>query len=78
MEQSTSDLIKEIIKLPRAEQLEVIKYVLHPDNQIIESVDVESAWEEEIANRITAIDDGTTTGVDYDEAMQEIEKQFQS
>jgi len=34
--------------------------------------DIDSAWEQEITDRIRAVDNGTATGIDYDQAMQTI------
>ena len=38
--------------------------------------DIDSAWEKEISDRVRAVDEGTAIGIDYDKAMQEIEKRF--
>jgi len=37
---------------------------------------IDSAWEEEITNRVRAVDDGTAIGIDYDKAIRKIEKRF--
>ena len=42
------------------------------------SDDIESVWEEEITDRVRAVDAGTAIGLDYDTAMGEIEKRFAS
>ena len=44
----------------------------------MDSDDIDSAWEKEITGRVRAVDEGTATGIDYDKAMQKIEKRFTS
>ena len=78
MKQNMDYLTKELKKLPRTEQLEIVKFLLLPDKQILGSDEVELAWEKEITDRIHAIDEGTAKGIDYDSAMQQIERQYQS
>jgi hypothetical protein len=38
--------------------------------------DIESAWENEILNRVRAVDDGEAVGIDYSTAMHKIEQRF--
>ena len=44
----------------------------------LDSDDIDSAWEKEITDRVRAVEGGTATGIDYDKAMQKIEKRFNS
>lgn len=37
---------------------------------------IDSTWGKEISERVRAVDEGTAIGVDYDEAMQQIERRF--
>jgi len=42
------------------------------------SENIDSAWEKEIADRINAVDDGTAIGIDYFEAIKNIESHLAS
>jgi hypothetical protein len=42
----------------------------------LDSEDTDSAWEKEITDRVRAVDERTAIGIDYDKAMQKIEKRF--
>ena len=42
----------------------------------VKSNHIDSTWEKEISERVRAVDEGTAIGVDYDEAMQQIEQRF--
>lgn len=78
MKRNLEDLTTELIRLPKRERLEIVRFLLFLDNRSRDSEDVDSAWEQEITDRIRAIDDGTAIGIDYDQAMQTIEKRFTS
>ena len=72
------DLTAELIRLPKRERLEIVRFLLFLDNRSTESEDIDGAWEEEIAERVRAVDEGLAVGVDYDEAMRKIEQRFSS
>ncbi|QTA91705.1 addiction module protein [Desulfonema magnum] len=77
MRQNIENLTTELIRLPRRERLELVRFLLFLDNRSSDSDnDIESAWEKEITDRVRAVDDGTAIGIDYDRAMQKIEKRF--
>ena len=70
------DLTAELIRLPKRERLEIVRFLLFLDNRSIEAEDIDGVWEEEIAARVRAVDEGLAVGVDYDEAMRRIEQRF--
>lgn len=74
MKRNIEDLTAELIRLPKSERLEIVRFLLFLDNRSLDSEEVDSAWEQEIADRIRAVDDGTAIGIDYDQAMQTIEE----
>ncbi|MBC8182802.1 addiction module protein [candidate division KSB1 bacterium] len=76
MQQNIENLTTELIRLPKRERLEIVRFLLFLDNRSKDSGDVDSAWEKEIADRVRAIDDGTAIGINYDHAMEKIEKRF--
>ncbi len=76
MKRNIEDLTTELIRLPKRERLEIVRFLLFLDNRSQDSEDIESDWEQEITDRIRAVDNGTAIGMDYDQAMQTIEKHF--
>jgi hypothetical protein len=76
MQQNIENLTTELIRLPKRERLEIVRFLLFLDNRSSDSDDADSVWEQEITDRIRAVDEGTAVGIDYDRAMQKIEKRF--
>ncbi len=76
MQQNIEELTTELIKLPKRERLEIARFLLFLDNRSLYSDDIDSVWEKEITDRVHAVDEGTAIGIDYDKAIQKIEKQF--
>lgn len=74
MKRNIEDLTAELIRLPKSERLEIVRFLLFLDNRSLDSAEVDSAWEQEITDRIGAVDGGTAIGIDYDQAMQTIEE----
>jgi len=76
MQRNIEKLTTELIGLPKRERLEIVRFLLFLDNRSSDPDDTDSAWEKEIADRICAVDEGTAIGIDYDKAIQKIEKRF--
>jgi hypothetical protein len=76
MQRNIEDLTTELIRLPKRERLEIVRFLLFLDNRSGDSTDIDSAWEQEITDRMRAVDNGTAIGMDYDQAMQTIEKRL--
>ncbi|MBF0202454.1 MAG: addiction module protein [Desulfamplus sp.] len=76
MLQNIEEITTELIKLPKRERLEIVRFLLFLDNRSPDTNSVDSAWEKEIADRVRAVDEGKAIGIDYDEAMQRIKKRF--
>ena len=78
MKRNIEDLTTELIRLPKRERLEIVRFLLFLDSRSLDSDDIDSAWEKEITDRVRAVDEGTAIGIDYNQAMQKIEKRFTS
>ena len=76
MKRSIGELTEELVKLPRSEQLEIVKYLLLSDEKSRQSDQNELDWEKEISERIIAVDEGRATGVEYGEVLQQVELRF--
>jgi hypothetical protein len=72
MQRTIEDITAELIRLPKQDRLEIVRFLLFLDNQPSDADDVESAWEMEISDRVLAVEEGTAIGIDYDEAMKMI------
>jgi hypothetical protein len=77
MQPNLENLTTELIKLPKRERLEIVRFLLFLDNRFSDFDDIDSVWEKEIGDRVRAVDEGTATGMDYDKAMQKIETRFE-
>ena len=71
MQRNIKDLTTELTKLSKKERLEIVKFLLSLDVRSLDSDDIDSAWENEITDRVRAVDERTAIGIDYDKAMQE-------
>lgn len=78
MQRSIEDITAELIRLPKQDRLEIVRFLLFLDNRPSDADDVESAWENEISDRVLAVKEGTAIGIDYDEAMKKIDERFSS
>jgi hypothetical protein len=78
MQLNIENLTTELIKLPKRERLEIVRFLLFLDNRSSDSDDIDSAWEKEIGSRVRAVEEGTAIGMDYDKAMRKIETRFES
>lgn len=70
MKRTIEDITTELIRLPKQDRLEIVRFLLLLDNHPSNTNEVESAWEKEIADRVLAVKDGTAIGIDYDEAIK--------
>lgn len=78
MQRKIEDITAKLIRLPKQDRLEIVRFLLFLDNRPSDADDVESAWEKEIADRVLAVKDGAAIGIDYDEAMRKIDERFAS
>ncbi len=69
------EITKNLIDLPKKERLEIVRFILFLDNRSSDT-DIESAWENEIIDRVRAVDKGIAVGMDYNDALKEIENRF--
>jgi len=76
MQATLETLTTELIRLPKRERLEIVRFLLFLDNRSQDTHQIESAWETEINDRMQAVDSGTAVGLDYTEAMQKLTQRF--
>lgn len=76
MQRTIEDITAELIRLPKKDRLEIARFLLFLDNRSSDTNDTDAAWEQEISDRVLAVNEGTATGVDYDEAMKKIDERF--
>ena len=75
MRRNVEEITKELIMLPKRERLELVRFLLFLDGRSLDA-DVESVWEDEIMDRVRAVDQGGAVCFDYNDAMKEIEQRF--
>ena len=76
MKSKIETLTSELLKLSNRDRLEIAKFLLFLDNRKSNSINVEADWENELIDRINAIDKGTAVGIDYSDAMDRINKRY--
>ena len=69
MSKVLEEITREVVNLPRQQRLALASLLLKLDALGDES-EAKAAWEQEILERIRAVDDGTAIGVPYDEVMR--------
>lgn len=72
MSRAFEEVTKDAISLPREQRLELAVMLLELDDRRDE-LEATAAWEQEILARIRAVDEGTASGVSYDEVMRAAE-----
>lgn len=70
MSAALEEITKEALKLSRQQRLALAGFLLEIDTPSSHDPGVEAVWEQEILARIEAIDDGTASGVSYEEVMR--------
>ena len=76
MKSNIDNITSEILKLSDKDRLEVAKFILFLDHRNSNSDNIETEWEDEILERINAIDNGTATGIEYSEVLSNINTRF--
>jgi hypothetical protein len=78
MQRTIEEITAELIRLPKSDRLEIARFLLFLDNRSSDIDETDAAWEQEISDRVLAVNEGTAIGVDYDEAMKIIDERFSS
>jgi hypothetical protein len=76
MQRTIEDITTELIRLPKKDRLEIARFLLFLDNRSSDIDETDAAWEQEISDRVLAVNEGTAIGVDFDEAMKKIKKMW--
>ena len=72
---SLEEITKEAVQLPRRQRLALAGLLLELDDYS-DDPQIEAAWEQEILERIQAVDNGTSVGVSLEDAMSEAENRL--
>ena len=78
MQTSIETITSELIKLPRKERLEIVRFLLFLDNCQNIPEDVDKIWEKEISERVRAVENGTAEYMDFDTAMDKINHRYKT
>ena len=71
MNRNIEEITKEVIDLPNSERLKLVKTLLILDAQSSES-NADSLWQQEIANRVLAVESGNAIGLDFKDSIRNI------
>jgi len=75
MKTSIEELTREALQLPPRQRVALAGFLLEID-QSSGDLGVDEAWEHEIEARIKAIDNGSVTGIPYNDVMSEADKRL--
>jgi len=73
---NVQQLAQQLVTLQKRERIEIVRFLLFLDDNTSSS-DIESEWDNEIMDRVRAVDEGTAIGLDYQKVMEEIEKKYE-
>ncbi len=78
MSRSLAELTREAVELPQQQRLTLARILLDAsDTSSVEPLlEVDAAWEDEIVQRIRAIDAGQAQGKTWDAVLADINKRF--
>jgi putative addiction module component (TIGR02574 family) len=69
MPATLEQVTKEAMDLPRHQQLALAEFLIESADSAMD-LEAESAWDSEIRDRITAIDEGKEVGISYADVMR--------
>ncbi len=75
MSAALKEITREALKLSRRQRLALAGFLLEIDEPGSDP-EVEAAWEQEILERIKAVDEGAVSGVPYEEVMTAAQDQL--
>jgi len=73
---NVQQLAQQLVTLQKRERIEIVRFLLFLDDNT-SSTDIESEWNNEIMDRVRAVDEGTAIGLDYQKVMEDIEKKYE-
>jgi len=71
MHRNIEEITKQVIGLPNSERLKLAKTLLILDTQTSEN-NIEAQWQEEITNRVSAVENGNAVGIDFEDSIKNI------
>ncbi len=71
MQRNIEEITKAVIGLPNSERLRLAKTLLILDTQTSEN-NVEAQWQEEITNRVNAVESGNAVGINFEDSIKSI------
>ena len=74
---NVQQLAQQLVTLQKRERIEIVRFLLFLDDNTSSTTDIESEWDNEIMDRVRAVDEGTAIGLDYQKVMEDIEKKYE-
>jgi putative addiction module component (TIGR02574 family) len=75
MPRALAEISREASELPKEQRLALAEFLLELE-ETPSDPEVEAAWEQEIQQRIRAIDEGNAKGIPYEQVMREAQKRL--
>ncbi len=77
MTANIEEISREIVELPKHQQLALLKLLLDLDRSHADQ-GTEGAWDEEIRARVKAVDEGRAVGIPYEQVREDMARRFPS
>ena len=75
MPKALDEVTRDVLALPIQQRLALAEFLLESADAAADP-EAEAAWDNEIRDRIRAIDDGRVTGIPYEDVMREAERRI--
>ena len=75
MPATLEDITQQVLQLPARQRLVLAGFLLEMGDAS-DHPEVEEAWEQEIQDRIKAVDSGAVTGISYSDVMREADQRL--
>ena len=72
MHRNIDEITQEIVSLPKSDRLKLAKVLLFLDDKVTNQNDTDIQWQEEISQRVLAVESGEAIGMGFDDSIHEI------
>ena len=72
MHRNIDEITQEIVSLPKSDRLKLAKVLLFLDDKVTNQNDTDIQWQEEISQRVLAVESGEAIGKDFDDSIHKI------
>ncbi|MBE7502691.1 MAG: addiction module protein [Verrucomicrobiales bacterium] len=75
MSTALEKVTREAVDLPRHQRLALARFLIEMDDPAADE-DVQQAWDEEISERVRAVQEGRTAGIPYEQVLARVDRRL--